>query len=121
MNFITFDITKLTDFCLFNTLYCAISGIISVENEAKNIDGKFKSGNAIPLITPNIDREVAVDEPYDFNALGIKISYIDLKNVCTYALPAIGRATEINSVNIVFFDVLILIAGEFFFSNMYIR
>ena len=59
VNFITFDITKLTDFCLFNTLYCAISGIISVENEAKNIDGKFKSGNAIPLITPNIDREVA--------------------------------------------------------------
>ena len=116
MNFITFDITKLTDFFLFKTLYCAISGIISVENDAKNIDGKFKRGKAIPLIIPNIDKDVAVEEPWDFKAFGINISSIDLKNVCIYALPAIGRATDTTSLNRVLFDFSILLSILFSFQ-----
>ena len=81
MNFITLDITKLTDLGLFSTLYCAISGIISVEKEAKNIDGKFKRGSAIPFIMPNIDKDVEVDEPYVFSDFGINISSINFRNV----------------------------------------
>ena len=59
--------------------------------------------------TTNIDKDVAVEEPWDFKAFGINISSIDLKNVCIYALPAIGRATDTTSLNIVLFDFSILL------------
>ena len=59
----------------------AISGIIRVENDAKNIDGKFKIGSAIPFIIPNIDNDEAVEEPYLLSASGINKSSIVLSPV----------------------------------------
>ena len=53
-----------------------------VENDAKNIDGKFKIGSAIPFIIPNIDNDEAVEEPYLLSASGISKSSIVLRPVC---------------------------------------
>ena len=72
----------MTLLCWLSAFASAISGIISVENDARNIDGKFKIGRAIPFIIPNIDNDEDVEEPYRLSASGINKSSIVLRPVC---------------------------------------
>ena len=55
--YISKTIIVLTILFLFKALDSAISGIISVENDAKKIEGKLRIGINIPFIIPNIAKE----------------------------------------------------------------
>ena len=81
--YISKTIIVLTILFLFKALDSAISGIISVENDAKKIEGKLSIGITIPFIIPNIAKEYEDEEPYCLSAFGISISSAVLKDVCT--------------------------------------